>query len=86
MKLAEHRAGEPALLDTFAGMVPCVVVAVDTTGRYGTEVVVRLTSNHGAYRKGETVVQRDHWVVPRGSHYYRDGIGRIRHDYVWVQS
>lgn len=63
----QHKAGELAYMDTFAGLVPCKVVKVpsDPTGRTGVTVV--LTATRGAYRQGERIETEGSrtLVVPR---------------------
>lgn len=53
--------GTKAYIDCFSGLVPCEVVDVLDFGC----VLVRVTANRGAYRKGEVLQQRGHHVPPR---------------------
>ena len=62
-------------LDTFAGLIPCRVVAVKSRS----DVQVKLTANRGAYRRGEVLESTASLVVPRGCVHVRCGQYRIRY-------
>lgn len=63
--------GTKAYYDTFAGMIPCVVMAIEPGRWYGffaagkSAITIRLTKTVGAYKKGETLQVRTGDVVPR---------------------
>lgn len=85
-----YRAGEKAYLDSFGGMIKCVVVSVDepgigyaVTGRDAGKITVKLTVTRGGYARGELLTMGASQVVPRAQHYYRRGIGRINSLYAW---
>lgn len=62
--------GAKCYLDTFAGMVPCVVTAVARES-FGfivgarDSVSVRLTADSGAYKRGEIIESSADKIVPR---------------------
>ncbi len=64
------RSGDLAYFDSFAGLIPCKVLAI--TGQSGNagsmqDVKIKLTSDRGAYKRGEVL---DYWglhVCPRGA-------------------
>jgi hypothetical protein len=64
------KTGDLAYFDSFAGLVPCKIIAM--TGRSGIastaqEIVLRLTARRGAYRRGEVVLTTGLHAVPRGA-------------------
>ena len=64
------RKGDKAFYDSFLGLVPCKVDCI--AGRSGIAsasqiVTVTVTANHGAYKRGETVVTSGLHVVPRNA-------------------
>ncbi len=62
------KTGDLAYLDTFAGMLPCRVLSVvGQSGPCGSmqQVRVRLTTNHGPYKRGEVLSEWGLRVVPR---------------------
>jgi hypothetical protein len=57
--------GTKAYLDSFTGLVPCVVIEVMEHG-----VKIRITARKNrSYRCGETLVTSPCWVVPRTAVY-----------------
>jgi hypothetical protein len=59
-----------AYLDTFAGLVPCVIVAIDgeSIGRRAVgekSITIRLTATRGAYKRGEILRESAVDVPPR---------------------
>ena len=85
----------PAYFDTFAGLVPCKVIAIndanagvkgmdgrDWTGcTSGCEVTFKLTANRGAYKRGEVLTDNALHVIPRS--YVRGN--RILGGYRWTK-
>jgi hypothetical protein len=73
--LKTYGAGKQAMIDSFGGMIPCVVKKVIEPGRgqYPTEgkVQVEVTKSVGGYRKGEIVERSASYIVPCG--YLRRG-------------
>lgn len=66
------KAGALAVLDSFAGPVPCKVEIV-TRGEHGqTFARVKFTATRGAYLRGEVETHPTRYVVPRESIYRRD--------------
>ena len=86
-----HTAGELAYLDTFAGLVPCRVVSVDSPGSGWVaagegegQLTVRLTATRQAYQKGETLSDRTaSQVVPRANVRRTRFGARIVSQYTW---
>lgn len=65
-----YGVGTKAYLDTFAGMVPCVVTEILRPGANGKlitrdDVVIKLTQTVQAYKKGEILTESASSVVPR---------------------
>ena len=82
----EHRAGELAYWDTFAGLVPCKVLAIVQDGKTLTlNARIRLTADRGPYKRGEITLVRASHVAPRSSIRKRKHGTRIVEDYMWVQ-
>ena len=66
----ELEIGNLAYFDTFAGFIPCWIVAIDgPSGVPSTaqQVTIKLTAKRGAYRRGETLVTSGLHVLPRGA-------------------
>jgi len=88
-----YKTGTLAYLDTFSGLVPCKVIAINKGGPFAgwqsgqAELTVKLTATRKAYRKGETLTGRPaSHVVPRNHVITRDqypGQYRIRTNYLW---
>jgi len=79
-----YTTGAKAFLDSFAGLVPCVVTAVK---RIGARQVIhfRVTAEVGAYKVGDEDESGSTWVVPRNCVRVSDyGIQYIQHIYEWV--
>jgi hypothetical protein len=78
--------GDLANLDFFAHpLIPCKVLEVRReSGRYGTQLSVRLTANRSIYRRGQVMDVRADHCVPRRSIRVRDGRYLIRNDYTWL--
>jgi len=71
-----------AYVDSFAGLVPCRVVAVgDWNDRY-CDTRVQFTATRGAYKRGEFETVPLHTVVPRNAVFRRNGCLIIRR-YRW---
>jgi hypothetical protein len=68
--------GSKAYYDTFAGLIPCVVLSI-THGDGLTQARLRLTAKRGAYRRGELVTANTLHAVPRNAVYTRGGVRRI---------
>lgn len=74
--------GAKCYLDTFSGMVPCVVTAVARES-FGflvgnrDSVSVRLTADRGAYNHGEIINASASNVIPRNMRFVRSGQYRI---------
>jgi hypothetical protein len=66
-------AGCKAYIDSFAGLIPCVVLSVHNKW----EVSVKLTATRGAYKRGETITENSLHVVPRAAVHVRNGQYRI---------
>lgn len=60
--------GDLAYMDTFSGLIPCRVDAVDDDGAH-----VTVTADRGAYRKGEAFHIIARYVVPRRAVKVRGG-------------
>ena len=74
--------GSKAFVDAFAGLIPCVVLAIEdraigtnVTSKY---VTVRLTAGRGAYKRGETLTFSALAIVPREAVHVRSGQYVIR--------
>ena len=76
------RVGCKAYLDSFCGLVPCVVRSIADDWN----VSVVLTATREAYKRGEIVITNSLHVIPRRSVFVRSGIYRIRGYNVEVQS
>lgn len=59
------RVGELAFLDSFAGLVPCRVLAIGDASEALRSVRVKVTATRGAYRRGEEVESNVLNVCPR---------------------
>lgn len=82
MTFAEYGPKTTAFLDTFSGMIPCVVTEVLKPGANGkrigrNEVKIRITKDVGAYRKGEILTESASNVVPRNHRIKRGYTYRI---------
>lgn len=82
--------GDLAYFDSFAGLIPCKVIAVDTppslTHDLGTRVTVKVTADRSAvgFKRGEEITTEcAHRVVPRCRVHTRGGIQRISGGYGW---
>ena len=74
--------GAKCYLDTFSGMVPCVVVGVlrESHGFIVGDrnaVSVRLTADRGAYKRGELIHTSASNVIPRKMRFVRCGQYRV---------
>lgn len=65
------KVGDLVYFDSFVGMLPCKVLAIDRVGSWVTSsrqnVTVRLTAKRGAYKIGETLTVSSLHVCPRKS-------------------
>ena len=81
--------GAKCYLDTFSGMVPCIVNGVSLES-YGfiigdrDAVSVRLTADRGAYKRGELIHASASNVIPRKMRFVRSGQYRIDTVYRFV--
>lgn len=78
-----YGVGTKAYIDSFGGLVPCIVQAIKYAFEEYTQVVVKVTAHRPGYSKGDvvefnpsTVVPRDRVSVRRGRHY-------INTQYAW---
>jgi hypothetical protein len=85
------RAGTNAVYDTvFNGLIPCKVIEV-THDCYGficgqpDSLTIRLTADHGPYRKGEEIKASGYSVVPRKMLRKRKYSTTVCTSYVWRQ-
>lgn len=81
--------GALAYVDTFSGMVPCVVVGVlrESHGFIVGDrdsVTVRLTADRGAYKRGEITSASASNIIPRKMRFVRSGQYRIDTIYRFV--
>lgn len=85
--LSVFHVGASCYLDTFAGMVPCVVTAIAPGRWHGFSVggkrsiTIRLTKTVGAYQKGEVIEEHSGDVVPKSHRVLRDYHYRINTSY-----
>lgn len=57
-----------AFFDSFAGLVPCEIVGLTRDNEYCFyEATVKVTADHGAYKRGQTVDTLLSRVVPRNA-------------------
>jgi hypothetical protein len=87
-----YRAGAPAYLDSFGGLLPVTVLEVITAGfgyqvapRSG-EITVRLNVTRAGYTRGEVVTSGAYEIVPRGQVRLRQYSSRIDPLYAWARS
>lgn len=66
------RPGCLAYIDSFAGLVPCKVLAIGTE-----RVRVNITATRGAYKRGTDSEHARSVIIPRGAVYVRGGQYRI---------
>lgn len=62
--------GCAAMFDTFSGLVPCVVIALDgkaNSASSSVKVTFRITRNRGAYKAGEVLESSSLWVAPKSA-------------------
>lgn len=82
-----YHAGELAYIDSFLGLIPCKVLRVDepsTPSVTSGKVVIRVTADRPAFRRGEVSTETGHNVIPRSRVYTRNGMYRIRSGYLWA--
>jgi hypothetical protein len=86
-----YRAGEPAYLDSFGGILLVTVLEVITPG-YGWivapasgEIRVRLNVTRGGYTRGKVITEPAHKIIPRDRVRYRTYHARIDSSYAWVK-
>ncbi len=86
-----YKPGTLAFIDSFAGLVPCKVVAVAKGGPFPgwlaageSAVTIKPTVSRGGYRKGETIQQTAAQVVPRSQVVTRSGKFKVRTCYSWA--
>ena len=81
--------GTKAFYDTFAGMVPCVVIEVKEKV-YGfftsprDSIVIKLTADRGAYKKGEILTVSAFCCPPRNMIHKMKYSSRIRTYYSYL--
>jgi len=71
-----------AYFDSFAGLVPCRVVAVGDWNDSSSLARVQYTATRGAYKRGEFDTQTLRHIIPRSAVYTRGGQYRVR-AYSW---
>jgi hypothetical protein len=83
----EHHVGELAYLDTFTGMVPAKVLAIEPNMTYGRPsramLTCLVTATRGAYIKGERVWVCESQVIPRTNVRISSGQYRINDTFSW---
>lgn len=81
--------GALAYVDTFSGMLPCVVAGV-LRESYGfiigdrDSITVRLTADRGSYKRGEIISASASSIIPRKMRFVRSGKYRIDTIYRFV--
>lgn len=87
----QHKAGELAFFDSFAGLVPVKVTSVDKGGPFSGWsigapecVSATVTATRGTYKLGERLRLRATHCVPRSQVVTRSGSYRIRTNYSWL--
>lgn len=58
-------AGTKAYIDSFAGLIPCVVLAIRERELYGCEATVKVTAARPGYQRGEEVTRASFFFIPR---------------------
>lgn len=71
--------------DTFAGLVPCRILAVGDWSDSRSHAVVKYTATRGAYRRGEQQCVTLGSLVPRTAVYRRNYMYRIR-PFTWPKA
>ena len=66
-----------AYFDSFAGLVPCRIVAVGDWADPSSLTRIQITAKRGAYRRGEFITEPLRHVVPRSAVHVRSGQYRI---------
>lgn len=77
-----YQAGALAFVDSFAGLLPCKVIAVCDDG----QIVVKFTAQRPGISVAEHAWERADHVVPRDKVRQRNGRVRIRTDFTWEVS
>lgn len=81
-----HSAGELAFIDSFAGLIPCKVLAVSERTENGEPFIVctvKVTADRPSYSRGELAEVGTRYVIPRTSVRVRSGQYRIVYNYAW---
>jgi hypothetical protein len=86
-KMKKHTVNELAYYDTFSGMIPCKVIAIDTDKSFdydkgiptSDKITVKLTANCQAYKRGEIITDNSMHIIPRES----VRCNRILNNYQW---
>lgn len=78
-KFKTGNLGDLAYIDSFLGLIPCKVIAVNNE-----KLTVKITATRKAYKRGEILEKPHSYVIPRDCIYTINGIYRIRHFYSWV--
>ena len=71
-----------AYLDSFAGIIPCRIVAVGDWNDSGSEARIQITTNRKGYQRGEVLTVTLRNVVPRNAIKRRNGALMIKR-YQW---
>jgi hypothetical protein len=87
--MKKHYINELAYFDSFSGMIPCKVIAIenDQTFDYNKgiptsdKITIKLTGNCKAYKRGETIVSNSIHIVPRESVHHN----KILNNYQWIK-
>ncbi len=86
---AVYRAGDPAYLDSFGGLLPVTVLEVVTPGDGwqvappSGEIHVKMNVTRAGYHKGEVLLEPAHKVIPRSQVIHREYSDRIISLYRW---
>lgn len=85
----EHGVNTPAYIDSFGGMVPCIVIEIHEScdgTRIGQrdQLTVRVEKTMAGYRKGEIVQCSAAYTPPRSCRFLKGYFYRIRTNYRYV--
>jgi hypothetical protein len=75
--MKKHYINELAYFDSFSGMIPCKVINIESDNK----ITIKITCNHGAYRRGEVRTDNTLHIVPRESVHHN----RIVNNYQWIK-
>jgi hypothetical protein len=77
--------GTRAVLDSFAGLVPCTVTSVEKDDRGHQRITAKIQKTVGPYKKGELVENNPLWIVPKTHIRRRKYSSVIIPGYAWAQ-